>query len=115
MNHTRRDGAIFPTQTKMIRLDNEDGQAAGVILWVTDQSESIRAMNALNPYVLELEAANDRLSRQVSRLQQTVEATTDGLQTLGIKQAETPQSPVSFNRDNLENLAAMAKSLTKRS
>jgi PAS domain S-box-containing protein len=66
VEHIRRDGMVFPTQTKMTAVRDETGRTIGLVLFVTDVSESKRTEELLKQRAAELKIANERLLSQIS-------------------------------------------------
>ena len=66
IGHMQRDGATFPTQTKMTTVKNEQGKAIGFIAFATDLSASRQADELLRQQRAELKAANEQLQSRIT-------------------------------------------------
>ncbi|MHC5116104.1 MAG: PAS domain S-box protein [Planctomycetota bacterium] len=73
--HLRSDGALFPTQTKMILLKNETDKTVGIIIFVIDITQYIQRENLLARQISESNIANRQLQEKLFECQQVEEQT----------------------------------------
>jgi PAS domain S-box-containing protein len=66
IEHVRRDGTSFATQTKMTTLKNEQGNVIGLIVFVTDYSGRKQSEELLRQQGAKLAAANKQLQNQIA-------------------------------------------------
>ncbi len=66
IEHMRRDGTSFATQTKMTALKNEQGNVVGLIVFVTDVSGTKQDEKLLRQQWAKLVAVNKRLQNQIA-------------------------------------------------
>jgi PAS domain S-box-containing protein len=77
VEHMRADGTMFPTQTKMTLIKDEQGKAIGLIVSITDITNRRRLEEALAKTTnqsKELAAANERLQRKIIQNEQAEES-----------------------------------------
>ena len=82
--HTRKDGSVFPAQTKMVRLNDEQGHVVGLVVLVTDLNLRTQ-QQSLTRHIEQLECVNDQLQQQVHELNQALQ--------------QDSEEPVSFDPD----------------
>jgi PAS domain S-box-containing protein len=66
VEHARRDGTVFPTETKMTLVKDEQGKPAGLIVCVKDMTERTQLKQRPNEQTAELTAANENLQKQLT-------------------------------------------------
>lgn len=65
IGHVRRDGTVFSTQTKMTAVKDEAGRTIGLVVFVTDVSESKQTEELLKQQAVGLRTANEQLKSQI--------------------------------------------------
>ncbi len=80
IEHIRRDGATFPTHTKMTAVKNEDGQTIGFLTFAVDVTVSRQQAEQLNVVKKQLQQnlvehrrAEEQLQRQIDELNEVKE------------------------------------------
>jgi len=66
IEHMRRNGTVFPTQTKMTTVKDETGRTIGLVVFVTDVSASKNIEELLKQQTAGLKAADEQLQSQIT-------------------------------------------------
>jgi PAS domain S-box-containing protein len=63
VEHIKNDGVVFPTQTKMILVEDESGKAAGFIIFAANISQSTRLKDTTIENLKQIKHLSDRIAQ----------------------------------------------------
>jgi len=107
VEHLRRDGTLFPMETKMTLVKDEQGKAVGLIVFVIDMTEQRQVEEHLKQQTTELTAVNEKLRREISEHEQEEKELLEDI----IDAKDQTKEIVLFNPQELKALAELAKRL----
>ena len=103
VEHSRRDGAVFPTQTKMTAVRDEAGRTIGLIVFVTDVSAGKQTKELLRQQAVGLKAANEQLQSQISEHKRMENQLQELRNQLEQRTAELTAASEEFQRQTAEH------------